>query len=410
MGAVVDPLSEGIVRRILIVTEEPQVLNGYRERMRKYAAQVDMMFAQGSAAALEAVENAAVDAVVCDMQTHKPDGAQLLGALKEDHPHIVRITLCGPSETDSIFAALPVSHQILSKPLDPDILFNVIERAFRLHALLTDSLRKHIGSVEQLPSVPAVYQELMSAMNHPDISAPKIARIVEKDAAMAAKTLQVVNSACFGLKRTITSLDQAVTHLGMDLIKDLSLSVHVFAALERTALRMGFRFDAEQEHSILTARIAKRLMPNRRQAQDAFTAALLHDIGNLVLAVCIPEKFKKTVLACKTSGRPAHEVEAELLGVTHAEVGAYLLAIWGLPHPIVEAVAYHHNPSAALERTFDLPSAVWLANALVEEVMEGKALAVTEHLESLKMQQKLKRWREIAEEELRAVNPQLVTR
>src|SRR5204863_7036626 len=118
---------------------------------------------------------------------------------------------------------------------------------------------------------------------------------------------------------------------------------------------------------VLTARIAKRLMPKGRQAQDAFTDALLQDIGNLVLAVCIPEKFKKAFLTCQTSRRPAHEVEAELLGVTHAEVGAYLLGLWGLPHPIVEAVAYHHNPAAALERTFDLPTAVSVANALAEE-------------------------------------------
>jgi HD-like signal output (HDOD) protein/ActR/RegA family two-component response regulator len=396
------------LRRILFVAEEPRVLNAHRDRMQKYSSQMDTMFALGGPAALEAVQKAAIDAVVCDMRIQAPDGAVLLGTLKEDHPDIVRITLCSPSEIDSIFAALPVSHQILAKPLDPDALCNVIERTFRLHALLTDSLRKLIGSVEQLPSVPAVYRELISAMSRPDISAQKVARIIEKDAAMAAKTLQLVNSACFALKRTVTSVDQAVAHLGMDLIKNLSLTVHVFAALERTALRLGFSFDAEQDHSVLTARVAKRLVSNRRQAQDVFTAALLHDIGNLVLAVCIPEKFKKAFLASQASGRPSHEVEAELLGVTHAEVGAYLLGLWGLPYPIVEAVAYHHNPAAALERTFDLPSAVSVANALVEEAMGGKPIAITEHLESLQVLHKLPRWREIAAQELQQVSPQSV--
>jgi len=361
---------------------------------------MDMMFALGSAAALETVRKASIDAIVCDMHMRTSDGPQLLGTLKEDYPDLVRITLANPAEMDSIFAALPISHQILSKPLDADALCNVIERTFRLRELLTDSLRKRIGSVEQLPSVPAVYQELMGAMAHSDISAQKVARIIEKDAAMAAKTLQLVNSTCFGLKRTITSIDQAVAHLGMDLIKNLSLTVHVFAALERTSLRLGFSFDAEQEHSVLTARIARRLLSNRRQAQDAFTAALLHDIGNLVLAVCIPEKFKKAFLTCQTTGRPSHEVEGELLGVTHAEVGAYLLGLWGLPFPIVEAVAYHHNPTSALERSFDLPTAVSLANALVEEAIAGKPIAILDHLESLQVLDKLPRWRAIAMEEL----------
>lgn len=375
--------------------------------MQAYATQVDMMFALGGAAALETVQKASIDAIVCDMRTEAPDGALLLGTLKEDHPAVVRITLCSSAEIDSIFAAVPLSHQILAKPLNPEALCNAIERTFRLHALLTDSLRKLIGSVEQLPSVPAVYQELMGAMSHPGISAQKIARIIEKDAAMAAKILQLVNSACFGLKRNITSVDQAVAHLGMDLIKDLSLSVHVFAALERSALRLGFSFNAEQEHAVLTARIAKRLVSNRRQSQDAFTAALLHDIGNLVLAVCIPEKFKKTFLTCQASGRPAHEVEAELLGVTHAEVGAYLLGLWGLPYPIVEAVAYHHNPAAALETTFDIPTAVSVANALVEEARGGQPIA-TDHLAALKVLAKLPRWREIAKEEMQPARPQLL--
>jgi HD-like signal output (HDOD) protein len=393
------------LRRILFVADEPRVLNAHRDRMQN-STQVDTMFALGVPAALDVIQKASIEAVVCDMQIQGPHGAQLLGTLKEDHPDIVRITLCSPSEIDSIFAALPVSHQILAKPLNPDALCNVLERTFRLHALLTDSLRKLVGSVEQLPSVPAVYRELMNAMSSPDISAQKVARIIEKDAAMAAKTLQLVNSACFGLKRTVTSVDQAVAQLGMDLIKNLSLTVHVFGALERTALRLGFSFDAEQEHSVLTARVAKRLVSNRRQAQDAFTAALLHDIGNLVLAVCIPEKFKKAFLAIQTSGRPAHEVEAELLGVTHAEVGAYLLGLWGLPYPIVEAVAYHHSPAAALERTFDLPTAVSLANALVEEAMGGQPVAITDHLESLQVLHKLPRWREIAAQEMLQVSPQ----
>src|SRR5436189_3149192 len=109
---------------------------------------------------------------------------------------------------------------------------------------------------------------------------------------MAAKTLQVVNSAAFCLSRKIMRLDHAVAYLGMDLIRDLSLTVHMFAALEPTAMRSGFSFDAEQEHSLLTAKIVRRLVVNPRLSRDAFTAALLHDIGNLILAVCNTQEYK----------------------------------------------------------------------------------------------------------------------
>ncbi len=369
--------------------------------MAKYRAQLDILCAVGAEAAIDIVRSEPVDIVVADMHMPGVDGAMLLGAIKEDYPHVVRIMLCPQSETDSILVALPVSHQILTKPMDVSALWNAIERIDQLRGLLTDSLRKKIGGMQQLPSVPTVYFEMMAAMARPDVSAQKITRILEKDTAMATKTLQVVNSAAFCLSRKITRLDQAVAYLGMELIRDLSLTVHMFAALEPTAIRSGFSFDAEQEHSLMTARVARRLVSNPRHAQNAFTAALLHDVGNLVLAVCIPEKFKLVTVASRTSGRPPHEVELELLGLTHAEAGAYLLGLWGVPHPIVEAVAYHHNPGSALERAFDIPTVVSLANCLVEELFLGKAsFAIEDHLEALKVIDKLPRWTSIAREEI----------
>jgi putative nucleotidyltransferase with HDIG domain len=374
--------------------------------MKKYAGQMDAVFAVGAEAAMELVRNESIDVVVSDMHMPGIDGPMLLGAIKEDYPDMVRIMLCPQSETDSVFVALPVSHQILSKPLDADSLCNAIERIFRLRDLLTNSLRKQIGGLEQLPSVPTAYFEMMSAMARPDVSAMKIARIIERDSAMAAKTLQLVNSACFTLSRRITTVDQAVAYLGIDLVRDLSLTLHMFAALEPTAMRSGFSFDGEQEHSLMTAKVARRLVSSPRQSQNAFTAALLHDIGKLVLAVCLPEKFKKVRQICSASGRPPYEVEAEVLGVTHAEVGAYLLGLWGLPHPIVEAVAYHHNPGAALERTLDIPTVVSVADALVEELTRKTPFALEEHLRSLKVVDKLPRWIEIARAELQQIKPE----
>ena len=151
------------------------------------------------------------------------------------------------------------------------------------------------------------------------------------------------------------------------------------------------------------ARVAKRLVTGRRQTQNAYTAALLHDIGKLLLAVCIPEKFVKTQLASKATGRPLHEIEAEMLGITHAEAGAYLLSLWGLPYPIVEAVAYHHNPAAALEKTFDVPTAVAVANALVEEPSGNIPPAIADHLQFLEVIHELPAWTAIANEELQRI-------
>ena len=388
------------MRRILFVDDQESALQGHRESMDKYREQLDLVFANGGDAALEVVRSTEVDVIVSNMHMANMDGRALLGTIKEDFPNMVRIMLVPLSNTDAVFSALTVSHQVLNKPIDPETLLNGIERTCKLRSLLTDALRRKIGGVEKLPSVPAVYKELMAAMADPDVTTAKIARIVERDAAMAAKTLQLVNSTCFSFSRSISSLDHAVAFLGLELMKNLCLAVQVFAAFEGAASRIGISFDAEQEHARVTAKIARRLLANPQQAQNAFTAGLLHDIGNLVLAVCIPNPFKEVIRECKASGRPTHEVEAEMLGMTHAEVGAYLLGLWGLPLPIVEAVAFHHVPGAALEKTFDIPSAVSLANALVDDMQGVRPLALHSHLESLKVIHNLPDWIEIAKEEL----------
>ncbi len=394
------------MRRILFVDDQAQILNGYKESLKKYAGQIEPLYALNGEAALETLGQDSVDVIVSDMHMPGMDGPMLLRTVKDKHPGVVRLMLGHPHDLDSAFFALLTVHQVLSKPLDFEALFNAIERTCRLRELLTDSLRDKIGAVGQLPPIPSVYLELTNAMTRPDVSNQKIARIIEKDAAMAAKTLQLVNSACFGLLRSVTTLENAIAYLGMDLIRDLSLTVHIFCGLEGTAVRSGFSFEAEQHHSLVTARIGKKLLPNRQQAHHAFTASLLHDLGKLVLAVCVPERYKEVRQLCKVSGRPEHEIEGEVLGFTHAEVGAYLLGLWGLPFPVIEAVAYHHNPTVALERNFGIPTAVSLANALVEEAMGDQPLAIVDHLEALGVTGKLEAWRAIARQEIENAIPE----
>lgn len=394
----------GAVRRVLFVGDESGVLSGQREFLAKYGKQIHVMFAPGAKTALEVLRNMSVEVVVVEM--HIPtleDGAVFLERVKEEFPDVIRLALCAQFPLEVIFAALPISHQVLPKPCDADTLWNIIERACRLRSLLTDSLRQRVGDIEKLPSLPLVYQELMSAMSRPDVTSQKIAQIIEKDTAMAAKTLQLVNSACFGVSHNITRLDQAVTYLGMEMIKNLSLTVHVFSSLEPRALRCGFSFEAQQEHSLITARVARQLMATQQKAQDAFTAGLLHDVGNLVLAVCVPAKFRGVVQACSTTRRPQHEIEAELLGVTHAEVGAYLLGLWGLPLPIVEAVAFHHNPGSAMENVFDIPSAVGLASTLANQLEVPAELR--SHLQMLGVSPLLDHWTAIARREIERATP-----
>jgi HD-like signal output (HDOD) protein len=158
---------------------------------------------------------------------------------------------------------------------------------------------------------------------------------------------------------------QAVSRLGVELLKALALSVHAFGTLKAPPVK-GFSLEQLQQHSLLTARVGKCFVPDIKRAGEVFSAALMHDVGKLVLAVGAPELFAEVVNQHVQTRRPYYLLERELLGVTHAEVGAYLLGYWGLPLPLVEAIAFHHTPSMVAEGAADTLAAVHVADALVD--------------------------------------------
>jgi HD-like signal output (HDOD) protein len=255
----------------------------------------------------------------------------------------------------------------LSKPCDAETLRIVVERACRLQRALADEgLRGIVGKLDKLPSTPQTYWELTNAAAKPDAGVAEFAAIVERDPAMSVKVLQLVNSAYFGLAQRVTSVQQAVSRLGVELLKALALTVHAFGTMAHPPIE-GFSLEQLQQHSLLIARLAKQLVAgDPRRAGEAFTAAMVHDIGKLILALGMPDRFREVLQTHARSGRPLHAIENELLGVTHAAVGGYLLGYWGLPLSIVEAVAFHHAPGQVLEGDLGILAAVHIADALLD--------------------------------------------
>jgi len=164
----------------------------------------------------------------------------------------------------------------------------------------------------------------------------------------------------------VTSIRQAVTYLGADLLRGLALTAHVFAAAELTSVP-GFSLQTLQRHALASAFLAKKFLGDSLRAADAFTAAVVHDVGEIVLAVGMPKQLGQIIATAKASGRPRLEIERETLGATHAEIGAYLLGIWGLPFPIVEAVAHHHEPGRVSDGACEVLAAVHAASTLADD-------------------------------------------
>jgi HD-like signal output (HDOD) protein len=134
----------------------------------------------------------------------------------------------------------------------------------------------------------------------------------------------------------------------------------------------GFSIEDQRMRSLLTARVARDIAKGSPQREDTFTAAMVHDVGKVVLACGRPSLFARVLHLAKDRKRPLHDLERQAFGASHAEVGAYLLGVWGLPMTIVEAVAFHHEPGKAANGDHKTIGAVHVADVIVDGVSAGE--------------------------------------
>lgn len=297
------------------------------------------------------------------------------------------------------------THQYLAKPCNPEQLQTIVRRACAVKELLAqETLRKLIGGIQSLPSLPALDQELLDELRLPDPSLKKVAQIIAQDLGMTSKILQVINSPFFWVRRRISDPFQAVTYLGLEQVKALALMVNVFSQF---TLAPPAPVSLEQlwKHSLATSTLARAIAQAEGAPQElvdqAVAAGLLHDLGILVLVANQPQLVVKVLTQASHHGKPVYEIEQEHLGTTHAAIGAYLLGLWGLEDPVVEAVAFHHHPARFPGYTFSPLTAVHVANALVHECLEAAWGTVPscidpDYLTALGLADRLPRWRELS--------------
>lgn len=323
-----------------------------------------MEFASSGVAALEQLASTPADVIVSDMRMPGIDGWQLLAQVKKLYPQMVRLVLSGYADPGSVMRTVGVAHQYLAKPCQSAALKVAISRTHRLKELLSSNrLARLVGNVEMLPSAPKAFQEILACLQQPDASVADAARIISNDVAMTANVIKLVNSAFFGSRHPITTAGRAVAYLGLDTLGTLVLGHGVFKSGVTTGLA-GFSLEGLWQHSFDTA-IAARTVAlcqklSQNQAEEAFLAGMLHDVGKVVYAT-------RSMI-----GDPGSSVEERTaqMQAHHAEVGAYLLGLWGFPNSIVEAVAFHHSPGQAVGDGLTLPRLIHIADRLAHQRRE----------------------------------------
>jgi HD-like signal output (HDOD) protein len=400
-------MNKKIKRRILFVDDEPMVLKGLQRTLRKMTQEWDMTFVTSGRAALNVLGKKPMDVIVSDLRMPEMDGGRLLAEVKKQHPHVVRIILSGQLNKELTLKSVRLAHQSLSKPCDAEVLKHTLARLFALRDILSDqSIKSIISQIESLPSMPSIYTEIVTEMQSDDPSIKKVGEIISKDLSMTAKILQMVNSAFFGLFRKIDNPEQAVMMLGLETIKALVLSVKIFSEFNQKIFSW-FNIDALFNHSLAVSMYAKTIIQNenldQRQINNSMMAGLLHDLGKLILATNFEKSYRQVLAEAQGNGRILLDMEYEVFGTSHAEIGAYLMGLWRLENSIIEAIAFHHLPARSMTQNLGLLTAVHVANDLDHEARspDGRNADCqydSEYLDNLEIGGRIPQWRQICME------------
>lgn len=382
--------------KVLFVDDEPRILTGFRRSFHHKKDQWEIFFASSGEEALQLLEKEKCKVIVTDMRMPQIDGATLLQTVQNLYPDMIRVILSGQTELEMLMRNISVAHQFLIKPCSPEYLEEIIDRSCTLQDNLhSEELKKLIGKLDKLPSLPKTYQALYIALSDPNVTFEEIASIFEKDIAISAKLIQFANSAYFCLPYKTNNIIQAISLIGMDMIRNLTFLIGAFGSFGRKDKVAIQWLEQLRSHSILSANIAKNLFEDKHQSNDAYLAGMLHKIGSLLIITHFPKEYEIILKESQNSGKEMHVVEKDILGVSHAQVGAYLLDIWGIPYSVVEAVANYIEPFKVNHNELNILSATYIADQLALDIHTDKI--DLQYLERLDVLKQLPQWREMAQ-------------
>jgi putative nucleotidyltransferase with HDIG domain len=357
--------------RILLIADDPVEFDRLQMMFTHVATAWDIEYCKTDKDALAHLEKTEFEAIFADLVAGPLATAQFLHDIWKKHPKTVRFLMAPSIDTDVMVTCVLGAHQYLQQPLSEEALRTALKRVEFISNLVGNQrIQSLVSRMRTLPSRPSLYLEIMRELRSQNANAKVIGDLVSKDLAISTKLIQVVNSAYYGLAQQVTEPSDAVLLLGLDTTASLVLSIEAFARFDKVK-PLYFSIDQVWKHSQQLAQSAKKITElmthDSTIAKDAFTAGLLHDIGKLTLALNFEEQYQGALKLAEKKGLPACEVESEVFGANHAEAGAYLLSLWGLPFPIIEAVASHHLPAPELEPEFSAVTAVHLAERLEHE-------------------------------------------
>ncbi len=341
------------MKKILFVDNDKNAIDKLQKQLNSMREIWDMAFVESGKDALVLMEDTSYGVVVSDMHLSEMNGVEFFDSVMKMYPGTVRIMYSENSDSEMARDSVRCTHQFLFKPCDPETLKYTIERTCKVQDLTKNKMLKRIvAGIRNLPSLPELYNVITKEMQSSDPSLAKVGSLISQDMSLSAKILQFVNSAYFSLPKKIVDPEQATIYLGSEVVKAIVLTNHVFSSFEDEAASLGVNVKQMWDHSmnvgLLSGEIVRTEQAEKGEVEDALIAGVLHDIGKLIL-LKVPEKYREVMNFVEYTGSDFVDAEYAVMKTSHAELGAYLLGLWGIPDSVVEIVAFHHEPSALIE-------------------------------------------------------------
>ncbi|MBK1877830.1 HDOD domain-containing protein [Pelagicoccus mobilis] len=357
--------------RILIIDEDPKALAAYQEALAPKSSTWTLDCIQSADQGLAAAREHKPDVVIAALSANDGHGAEILTNFEDIAPDAQLFITATEADKPKLESTFGSSFQYLPSPCPANRLISEIQRCVAIDSWLgNDRIKEIVAKMGEFPSVPSIYLKVVNVLNSKESSAEDIANAIAGDLAISAKILQTVNSSYYGYDEKISDISQAVNILGTNCVKNLVLAIQVFNKMGTSPEHRAIT-DQLWHHSMSVAVAARRISAHEnssnKAAEEAYSAGLMHDIGKLVLLNSVPEQFEEARKLASDQSISLREAEDQIIGCNHAETGAYLLARWGMPANLTEAVALHHEPINSFGKSFSALAAVHIANAIVHQ-------------------------------------------
>ncbi len=383
--------------RIYFVEDDAILMSNMRRSLSVMRRHWDMRFFSTAEDAVLAMAERPFDVLVTDMSLPGMTGDELLALTQYQYPKVVRVLLASRDDVSQTVRGAGIAHRVVAKPCDPAELAIAVQRVFEVEQRLSDpDLQTMISEVSVLPTPTQSVTQLNDLMTRDEVTVAQVAEVVSSDVNMTAKLLQLVNSAYFSLDRQITEVREAISYLGMNTVQSLCVALELMRTFENVPVMVQSLVDELHDRSLTVAHFARDLVDDPAKRGEAYVAGLLHDVGLFVIAAERPELLIELRIEAMRTSLPLTEFEGEIIGAHHADIGAFLLDLWGLPYEIVEAVARHHDAADIPGSSVDVMHAVYIADALcgcpgseVPSDWENSAQLDDAYLESLGVRERV---------------------